>query len=193
VSAGRFQKWAPTSTGDLTFTCNVWQNHIQLKLVYLGPKQQLDALMATSGLTGFPGARYASVECDVVGSRWWLTNNRFPPVCRPGEDLSIVQRLEVGSKIFVKNRKAEKTASGYFRQLVPMSGWRELHKIMTEDGGVDLPNRCFQFKAYGAFMDTVPEDATPFPHRKVRHSIKLACLWPTSGGGRVEVTERPGC
>lgn len=142
-------------------------------MVYLGPKEELDALMAASGLTGFPGARYASVERDVPGSRWWLVNNRFPPVCRMGADLSIEQRLEVGSKIYNRDRKAGKISSGYFRQLVPMSGWKQLQKLMTDDGGVSLEPRCFQFKAYGAFFDTVADDATPFPHRKVRNM----CLW----------------
>jgi hypothetical protein len=164
----RFQRWAPGATDDLTFTVNIGATNIELKLVYLGPKQQLDALMANaSGLTGFPGARYASVECDVVGSRWWLVNNRFPPVCKRDYDQSIVQRLEVGNRVF-KDRKADKLGSGYFRELLPAAAWKELQGLMLERRGVGLQTRLFLFKAFGGFLDTVPDDATPFPHRKVR-------------------------
>jgi hypothetical protein len=166
----RFQRWAPTAPADLTFNCNVWMDHIQLKLIYVGRKRQLDALMYNvSGLTGFPGSAYASVECDVPGARWWLSNNQFPPVCGVNADLSMMQRVTGGNKL-AKERQADKWSSGFFRAYVPAAGWKELASLMENWGGVGVVVRAFQFKAYGGYMSTVADDATPFPHRKVRHS-----------------------
>jgi hypothetical protein len=168
VCACRFQRWTPGVTDDLTFTLNIRETYIEVKLVYLGPKQQLDALMYNvSGLTGFPGARYASVDCDVVGTRWWLVNSRFPPVCKRDWDQSIVERMNTTNRIS-KDRKADKLASGYFRELIPAAGWKELQALMLERRGVGLQARLFQFKAFGGYLETVPDHATPFPHRKVR-------------------------
>jgi hypothetical protein len=46
-----------------------------IKLVHLGPRQQLDRLVAESGLAALPGGSYAAVECDTLGSRGWLAIN----------------------------------------------------------------------------------------------------------------------
>ena len=184
----RFQRWAPTTTSDLTFTMNMVRSRIDIKLYYLGSAGNLRRIMMTeSGLASFPNAAYEAIECSVRGSRWWLANSDKPLACN--NNITTPQRLDQG--LVTNIREASKYASAYFRKYIPLAGMQELVNLVnlaTSPYGGNW--RMFQLKVYGGVFETFGESFNAFPHRRGTFMVSDYGIAITSGPNSEQITRR---
>ncbi|CAN1122298.1 Berberine bridge enzyme-like 14 [Linum perenne] len=76
-----------------------------------------------------------------------------------------------------------KRKSDYTKKPVPKEGLEAVWKKMVEVGDVGMT-----WNPYGGIMDEIPEDATPFPHRKGNlFKIQYSAQWKEEGNDSIEL------
>eukprot|EP00775_Hariotina_reticulata_P011298 gene11298-11448_t len=168
----RFQRWAPRSPRELTFTYNLVRGSSEIKLYYLGKARDLRSLTFNqSGLVSLPGAQFRTIECDVLGSRGWLAGQGTKPLVCKSYNVAVQQRVRPRG-LLLKDREASKYKSALFNAPIPLQGLEEIKRLLEAPGksmykwSVCKFWKLFQWKAYGGVFDDIPASFNAFPHRK---------------------------
>ncbi|XP_010449160.1 PREDICTED: berberine bridge enzyme-like 7 [Camelina sativa] len=129
---------------------------------FLGPARRLMAIMNKS----FPELGLKREDCYEMS---WINTTLFWQNYPVGTPISVLldRPTNPAGALF-------KSKSDYVKKPIPKEGMEKVWKIMLK-----FNNMFMQWNPYGGVMDTIPENATPFPHRKGNlFKIQYFALWP---------------
>ncbi|CAN1122296.1 Berberine bridge enzyme-like 9 [Linum perenne] len=114
---------------------------------------------------------------------WKIKYQDMAPKVEPELFLRVIfgtQKPKVGE---TKYQSYLKRKSDYTKKPVPKEGLEAVWKKMVEVGDVGMT-----WNPYGGIMDEIPEDATPFPHRKGNlFKIQYSAQWKEEGNDSIEL------
>ncbi|KXS14387.1 FAD-binding domain-containing protein [Gonapodya prolifera JEL478] len=151
----RFQAFAPTTTENLASQILLGFGSITFLGRYLGPQSELETLLQQSGLLSVGNATVTYQNCTSLGAQAALWDSQAS--CQNLDALTTPTRLAA------TNRENAKAKSEYVTTLLPDAALQAL-----VDRASAIPNNFgfIELAAHGGFLDTVPSNATAFPHRK---------------------------
>jgi hypothetical protein len=164
----RWQQVAPALPDDLFIRVLVQQQTANFQSLFLGT---CDALLPVMG-SRFPELGLNRSSCKEMT---WIQS---VPYIYLGSGSTVEDLLNrtTSASVFSSGYKA---TSDYVRQAIPRDVWANIFSRLAQ------PNAGLMIlDPYGAQISTVPESATPFPHRAgVLYNIQYMNFWPMAGGG----------
>ncbi|KAL6876414.1 hypothetical protein ACP4OV_012986 [Aristida adscensionis] len=161
----KWQEVAPALPDDLMIRIMAMGQRAMFEALYLGTCKDLLPLMASR----FPELGVNQTHCNEMS---WIQSIPFIPM---GKSATVNDLLNRTSNI----RAFGKYKSDYVLQPIPKSGWEKIVPWLAKPGaGIMIMD------AYGGAMNSIPETATPFPHRKgILYNIQYVVYWRAETAG----------
>ncbi|XP_047075925.1 berberine bridge enzyme-like Cyn d 4 [Lolium rigidum] len=163
----RWQVVGPSLPDDLTIRVKVQGQGALFMAVYLGT---CSSLVATMGRR-FPELGMTSTDCRTMT---WLESAAlsFTTLANIGTPEEVLLN-RTGSMSF-----SFKVKSDYVRRPISKAAWNDIFSWFNTSG-----SGYIMLEPHGGFMDSVPADATPYPHRNgVLYIIQYLVFWQGDGG-----------
>lgn len=163
----RWQQVAPALPDDLFIRVVVQQQTANFQSLFLGTCDALLPVMSSR----FPELRFNRTFCREMT---WIQS---VPYIYLGSGSTVEDLLDrtTSAAVFSSGSKA---TSDYVRQAIPRGVWATIFgKLAQPNAGLMI------LDPYGAQAGSVPEAATPFPHRAgVLYNIQYMNFWSMAGG-----------
>ncbi|KAK1614963.1 hypothetical protein QYE76_020484 [Lolium multiflorum] len=164
-----WQLVGPSLPDDLAIRVKVQGQEALFLAMYLGT---CSSLVATMGRR-FPELGMTSADCR---SMTWLESAAlsFTTLANIGTPEEVLLNRTGGMSFSFKVK------SDYVRRPISKAGWNDIFSWFTMNGSA---SGYIMLEPHGGFMDSVPADATPYPHRNgVLYIIQYLVFWPGDGG-----------
>jgi hypothetical protein len=161
----KWQQVAPSLPDDLMIRIMAMEQDAMFEALYLGTCKDLLPLMASR----FPELGVKQEDCNEMP---WIQSVAFIPM---GKSATVMDLLNRTSNI----KAFGKYKSDYVKDPIPRDVWEKIYTWLAKPGaGVMIMD------PYGARISSIPQDATPFPHRKgVLFNIQYVSYWFGEGDG----------
>uniref|UniRef100_A0ACD5U3F0 Uncharacterized protein n=1 Tax=Avena sativa TaxID=4498 RepID=A0ACD5U3F0_AVESA len=163
----KWQDVARSLPADLTVRVKVQGQQAVFMALYLGTCSSLVSTMADR----FPELNMTSADCR---SMTWLESAAlsFTDMSSTGTVEDALLSRASGMSIATKGK------SDYVRNPISKNAWKKIFSWFAMNG-----SGLIMLEPHGGFMDTVPADATPYPHRSgVLYVIQYIVFWQRDGG-----------
>ncbi|KAI4971121.1 berberine bridge enzyme-like Cyn d 4 [Hordeum vulgare subsp. vulgare] len=165
----KWQDVAPALPSDLTITVMVTGQQAVFRALYLGECASLASTMRDR----FPELNMTSADCQPMT---WLQSAALSffsfTNSKPVEDVLLPRPASPST--FSKGK------SDYVRRAIPKAVWKEVYASWFTMKGAGV----IVLEPHGGFMCGVPDDATPYPHRRgVLYVIQYIAFWMSADGG----------
>ncbi|XP_062228988.1 berberine bridge enzyme-like Cyn d 4 [Phragmites australis] len=170
----KWQEVAPALPADLFIRVTIQKQTANFQSLYLGTCDALLPVMASR----FPELGVNRTHCKEMT---WIQSVPYVYL-GSGSTVEDILNRTTSSAVFSSGYKA---TSDYVRQPIARGAWQEIFTWLAQpDAGLMI------LDPYGAQISSVPESATPFPHRGgVLYNIQYMNFWSMAGGNGVAQTK----
>jgi hypothetical protein len=163
----KWQDVAPGLPTDITIRVIIQGQRATFQSLYLGSCSDLVPVLNSS----FPELGMTSADCLEMT---WLESAAFFQFWNRRTPVEALLDRKTSLSTFTKNK------SDYVRRAIAKEAWESIFSWLTMDGA-----GMIILEPHGGFIGTVPDGATPYPHRSgVLYNIQYITFW--SAGGEQE-------